>query len=109
MPQVYPPSADVMQVGETTREMFFCQRGRCAVLNQDGVQIFIIKDGMTFGEVGVFFSVKCTATIQTLEYTDLLSLSKASLIQSMRDYPKQSERINKLTQERVKQLGIHLE
>ena len=89
--------------------MFFCMSGSCAVLNREGVRVFVIKDGMAFGEVGVLFSVKCTATVQTLAYSDLLSLSKEGLIQSMRDYPKQAERINERAQERMKQLGIQSE
>jgi len=108
-PQAYPPGTDVIQFGEVAREMFFCVRGRCAVLDRDGKRVFLIKDGMTFGEVGVLFSVKCTATIQTLSFSDLLSLSKEGLSLSMRDYPKQAQRISALAMQRMEQLGINAE
>ena len=57
-------------------------------------------------QVGVLFSVKCTATVRTLGYCDLLSLSKEALDDAMRDYPKQAQKISTLAQERMQQLGI---
>ena len=109
LPQVYPPLANVIQINEIGREMFFCVHGQCEVLDKEGACVFTISDGMFFGEVGVLFSVKCTATVRTHGYSDLLSLSKDALDDAMRDYPKQAEKISLLAQQRMQQLGISAE
>ena len=66
----------------------------------------VFGDGMFFGEVAVLFSVKCTATVRTVTYCDLLSLSKEGLGDAMRDYPKAANIISSRAKERMKQLGI---
>ena len=105
-PHVYPPNELVVLIGEIGREMFFCARGDCEVLGRDNVRVFTITDGMFFGEVAVLFSVKCTATVRTVTYCDLLSLSKEALGEAMRDYPKAAQIIHVRAKDRMKQLGI---
>ena len=95
-----------MLIGEIGREMFFCARGECEVLGPNEQRIFTVTDGMFFGEVAVLFSVKVTATVRTSTYCDLLSLSKESLGDAMRDYPKAAQIISGRAKERMKQLGI---
>jgi len=86
--------------------MFFCARGECEVLGADEQRVFTIRDGMFFGEVAVLFSVKCTATVRTVTYCDLLSLSKEALGEAMRDYPKAAGIIAARAKDRMAQLGI---
>jgi len=105
-PHVYPPNELVVLIGEIGREMFFCARGECEVLGSDEQRVFTITDGMFFGEVAVLFSVKCTATVRTVTYCDLLSLSKEALGDAMRDYPKAAQIIASRAEARMQQLGI---
>jgi CRP-like cAMP-binding protein len=105
-PHVYPPNELVVLIGEIGREMFFCARGECEVLGEDSMRVFTITDGMFFGEVAVLFSVKCTATVRTVTYCDLLSLSKEALGDAMRDYPKAAQIISTKAKARMHQLGI---
>ena len=108
-PHVYPPSEVVVLVGEIGREMWFCARGECEVLGKDGVHVFTITDGMYFGEVAALYSVKCTATVQTVTYCDLLSLTKEALSDAMQDYPKAAEIVSLKAAERMKQIGVQIQ
>jgi CRP-like cAMP-binding protein len=105
-PHVYPPLELVVLIGEIGREMFFCARGECEVLGANNTRVFVITDGMFFGEVAVLFSVKCTATVRTVTYCDLVSLSKEALADAMKDYPKASQIIAAKAKARMTQLGI---
>ena len=105
-PHVYPPGELVVLIGEIGREMFFCARGECEVLGPEQTRVFTITDGMFFGEVAVLFSVKCTATVRTVTYCDLLSLSKEGLKDAMKDYPKAAQIISAKAKARMNQLGI---
>ena len=106
-PHVYPPNELVVLMGEIGREMFFCARGECEVLGENEQRVFTITDGMFFGEVAVLFSVKCTATVRTVTYCDLLSLAKEALGDAMRDYPKAAQIIAMRAKVRMAQLGIN--
>ena len=57
-------------------------------------------------QVAVLFSIKCTASVRTISYCDLLSLSKESLREAMRDYPKVGEMISEKAKARMAELGI---
>jgi len=105
-PHVYPPNEVVVLLGEIGREMWFCAHGECEVLGKDSLRVFTFADGMFFGEVAVLYAVKCTATVQTITYCDLLSLSKEALSDAMRDYPKAAQFVSLKAADRMKQIGL---
>jgi len=105
-PHVYPPNELVVLLGEIGREMWFCARGECEVLGKDGVRVFTILDGMFFGEVAVLYAVKCTATVQTVTYCDLLTISKEALSDAMRDYPKAAQNVSRKAADRMRMIGL---
>ena len=65
-------------------------------------------DGMFFGEIAVLYSVKVTATVRTVSYCDLLSLSKEALSDAMHDYPKAAQIVSQKAAERTKQIGVQI-
>ncbi|KAJ3376982.1 hypothetical protein HDU84_009200, partial [Entophlyctis sp. JEL0112] len=99
--RIYNPGEFVVRKGEIGRAMFFVLRGEVEVISEDGETILnVMREQSFFGEIGVLFSVPRTASCRAYVRCMILALTKERLERVLQLYPKVSEAINILAEER---------
>ncbi|XP_056321293.1 cyclic nucleotide-gated cation channel alpha-4 [Danio aesculapii] len=93
-PQVYSPGEYVCKKGDVGHEMYIIKEGKLAVVADDGVtQFAVLGDGNFFGEISILnikgnkSGNRRTANIRSIGYSDLFSLSKEDLTETLLEYP----------------------
>ncbi|XP_051761494.1 cyclic nucleotide-gated cation channel alpha-4 isoform X2 [Ctenopharyngodon idella] len=93
-PQVYSPGEYVCKKGDVGHEMYIIKEGKLAVVADDGVtQFAVLGDGNFFGEISILnikgnkSGNRRTANIRSIGYSDLFSLSKEGLTETLLEYP----------------------
>ena len=71
--QVIPKNEYVIRAGQLAEEMYFIVKGFCRVLNVDGSELAILKQGQNFGEMALL-------NVQSpLRQANVVSITKCSL------------------------------
>ncbi|XP_055070837.2 cyclic nucleotide-gated channel alpha-4 [Misgurnus anguillicaudatus] len=93
-PQVYSPGEYVCKKGDVGHEMYIIKEGKLAVVADDGVtQFAVLGDGNFFGEISILnikgnkSGNRRTANIRSIGYSDLFSLSKEDLTETLLEFP----------------------
>lgn len=93
-PQVYSPGEYVCKKGDVGHEMYIIKEGKLAVVADDGVtQFAVLGDGNFFGEISILnikgnkSGNRRTANIRSIGHSDLFSLSKEDLTETLLEYP----------------------
>uniref|UniRef100_A0A671LXW1 Cyclic nucleotide gated channel subunit alpha 4 n=1 Tax=Sinocyclocheilus anshuiensis TaxID=1608454 RepID=A0A671LXW1_9TELE len=93
-PQVYSPGEYVCKKGDVGHKMYIIKEGKLAVVTDDGVtQFAVLGEGNSFGEISILnikgnkSGNRRTANIRSIGYSDLFSLSKEGLTETLLEYP----------------------
>lgn len=87
-PVIYTPGDNIITFGEQGSEMFFINRGRVDVLNEDGSICYAtLTSGQFFGEIALLLSTARTATVRAKDYCDLYKLEKQTFDSILIRYP----------------------
>ncbi|XP_035378609.1 cyclic nucleotide-gated cation channel alpha-4 [Electrophorus electricus] len=93
-PQVYSPGEYVCRKGDVGHEMYIIKEGKLAVVADDGVtQFAVLSDGNFFGEISILnikgnkSGNRRTANIRSIGHSDLFSLSKEDLMDTLSEFP----------------------
>ncbi|XP_046902455.1 cyclic nucleotide-gated cation channel alpha-4, partial [Hypomesus transpacificus] len=93
-PQVYSPGEYVCKKGDVGHEMYIIKEGKLAVVADDGVtQYAVLCDGNFFGEISILnikgnkSGNRRTANIRSIGHSDLFSLSKEDLTDTLSEFP----------------------
>ncbi|KAI5106925.1 cyclic nucleotide-gated cation channel alpha-4, partial [Silurus meridionalis] len=93
-PQVYNPGEYVCRKGDVGHEMYIIKEGKLAVVADDGVtQFAVLGEGNFFGEISILnikgnkSGNRRTANIRSIGYSDLFSLSKEDLTDTLCEFP----------------------
>eukprot|EP00096_Caligus_rogercresseyi_P001038 TRINITY_DN11635_c0_g1_i1.p2 TRINITY_DN11635_c0_g1~~TRINITY_DN11635_c0_g1_i1.p2 ORF type:complete len:167 (-),score=50.35 TRINITY_DN11635_c0_g1_i1:49-549(-) len=80
--------------GDVGKEMYIIKRGKLDVVADDGKTVFVtLGDGAVFGEVSILnipgnkTGNRRTANVRSVGYSDLFSLSKDDLWDTLTEYP----------------------
>lgn len=94
-PVQYHINDRIIRKGDQASEMFFVVRGICEVFNEDDGKVYAqFTPGSFFGEVGLFFDMKRTATVHCVtEVVDVFKLTRESLDKVLENYPEVSQKI----------------
>lgn len=94
----------VVKKGDIANEMFFIVRGTAEVFNEvDGTVYAELTTPSFFGEVGLFFEMKRTASVRvSSSVMDVFQLTKNKLDEVLKKYPEVSEKIKAEAQVRFK-------
>ena len=91
---MYSPGDYVCRKGDVGREMYIIKRGKIDVVNEDGTIVFVtLGEGVVFGELSIMnipgskMGNRRSANIRSVGYTDLFSLSKDDLWETLAEYP----------------------
>ena len=92
----------IIRSGEEAKEMFLILSGSVQILADGGDAnvLATINAGSFFGEVGLLFKTKRTATVRTSGKTVLLQLSATDLNRVMEKYPKVAQNLKLAAEER---------
>ena len=92
--EVFSPGDYVCRKGDVGKEMYIIKRGRLDVVAEDGVKVFVsLGDGVVFGELSIMnipgskMGNRRSANIRSVGYSDLFSLSKDDLWETLEEYP----------------------
>jgi cyclic nucleotide gated channel alpha 3 len=92
--KVYSPDTYVCRKGDIGKEMFIVKKGKLVVVSEDGKTIFVVlQKGAYFGELSILNlpgnknGNRRTASVKSLGFSELFSLSKTDLWDVLSDYP----------------------
>jgi CRP-like cAMP-binding protein len=92
--KVYSPETYVCRKGEIGKEMFIVKKGKLVVVSDDGKIIYVtLQAGAYFGELSILNlpgnknGNRRTASVKSLGFSELFSLSKKDLWSVLLDYP----------------------
>ncbi|KAJ3156341.1 anaphase-promoting complex subunit Hcn1 [Geranomyces variabilis] len=106
----YCPGDVVIQEGERARAMFFLIKGIVKVISDDGeINFAELRTGSYFGEIGVLFSVRRTATVTARTKCALAVLTSEDLSAKITRYPQIAEILRARANERYEQLKKEME
>lgn len=83
----------VINIGDEADCMFFIMMGAVEVVGPSGEVYATITSGSFFGEVGIFFNVKRTASIRAQDDLILFKLTKQAVLDVSENYPSFQRRI----------------
>ena len=96
--QVFSPGDYVCRKGDVGKEMYIIKKGKLDVVAPDGVKVFVtLGEGVVFGELSIMnipgskMGNRRSANIRSVGYTDLFSLSKDDLWETLAEYPEVPE------------------
>ena len=88
------PGDYVCRKGDVGKEMYIIKKGKLDVVAPDGVKVFVtLGEGVVFGELSIMnipgskMGNRRSANIRSVGYTDLFSLSKDDLWETLAEYP----------------------
>ncbi|KAJ3153765.1 anaphase-promoting complex subunit Hcn1 [Geranomyces michiganensis] len=106
----YSPGDVVIQEGERARAMFFLIKGIVKVISDDGeINFAELRTGSYFGEIGVLFSVRRTATVTARTKCAIAVLTSEDLSSKITRYPQIAEILRARANERYEQLKKEME
>ncbi|CAJ1975445.1 unnamed protein product [Sphenostylis stenocarpa] len=94
----FPPKEDVILQNESPTDLYMLVSGAVDLIrNVDGNDQILKKDnvGDTFGEIGVLYCRPQPFTVRTTELSQILRLSRTSLMNSLHAYPEATQIIMK--------------
>lgn len=84
----------IIRKGDQASEMFFIVKGSAeAFSEEDGTIYATFGPGSFFGEVGLFFDIKRTASVRCVTDVNILTLTRDKLEKSLESYPEVSIKI----------------
>jgi CRP-like cAMP-binding protein len=93
-PHHYYAGETIFRKGDQALEMFFMVKGTAeAFSEEDGTIYATFNPGSFFGEVGLFFDIKRTASIRCTTDVNILKLTRDILEKSLESYPEVSNKI----------------
>ena len=92
--EVFSPGDYVCRKGDVGKEMYIIKRGRLDVVSEDGAKVYVsLGNGVVFGELSIMnipgskMGNRRSANIRSVGYSDLFSLSKDDLWETLEEYP----------------------
>jgi len=79
----YPANQIILTMNDAGKEMFIILSGSVSVFHQFGKRkrtLDVLKNGDVFGEISVLTSMPRTASVETLEEVEILSINKKDLL-----------------------------
>ncbi|KAI8925601.1 hypothetical protein BC831DRAFT_460245 [Entophlyctis helioformis] len=92
----------VIRQGETAKAMFFIIKGSLKVISEDGeIDFGELSHGTFFGEIGILFDVKRTATVVAKTNCTLVTLTSEEVRQKLSKYPEIKQAMKNAAQGRL--------
>lgn len=93
-PIQYQQGELIIKKGDAASEMYFIVKGTAEVFNEeDGAVYAQFAPGSFFGEVGLFFDIKRTASVHCTSDVMVFKLTREVLDKILENYPEVSQKI----------------
>ncbi len=100
-PMFFPPQETIFAKGERGHEMFFVASGQVEVMDPSGQGVVAtLQKGAFFGEIALLSQVPRTATVRTLEPSELYALKAKDFQATLDLFPEFAEQVQKISKER---------
>ena len=100
----------IMRQGEVARAVFFIVKGTIEIINDDGEITFAeLSSGAYFGEIGIMFNMKRTATVVAKTNCTLVVMTGDELKSVLKNYPAAEKSMQKAAHQRVTDLAKEYE
>lgn len=100
----------IMRQGEIAKAVFFIVKGTCEVINDDGEITFAeLNSGAYFGEIGIMFNMKRTATVLAKTNCTLVVMTGDELKSVLKNYPLAERSMQKAAHQRITELAREYE
>eukprot|EP00238_Polyblepharides_amylifera_P010531 CAMPEP_0196577352 /NCGR_PEP_ID=MMETSP1081-20130531/6428_1 /TAXON_ID=36882 /ORGANISM="Pyramimonas amylifera, Strain CCMP720" /LENGTH=337 /DNA_ID=CAMNT_0041896247 /DNA_START=1 /DNA_END=1014 /DNA_ORIENTATION=- len=93
-PLLYAPADIIIQKGQRDLAMFILAKGCVVAIDSSGHVIRELEQGEYFGEIGLFFGVRRTATICSVTFCETFRLAQDKFVKVQRMYPEMRGRIH---------------
>ncbi|OAF72126.1 hypothetical protein A3Q56_00067 [Intoshia linei] len=110
---IFSPSDYVCRKGDIGREMYIIKKGSLNVVSPDGETVFAtLKEGVVFGEISILNipgnknGCRRTASIKSVGYSDIFTLDKEDLWNTLKEYPEAKELLILKGTEQLKKDGL---
>jgi voltage-gated potassium channel len=101
-PEIYSPGDYVITVGDVGNEMYFLSKGHVQVIGANGQILVELSSGAYFGEIALLNpNEKRTASVRSLTYCDVLSLSREAFEDVLEKFPRAGEAIRAVATQRM--------
>ncbi len=101
----FPAQSAICREGEAGDSIFIVSRGRVRIIRRKekggNLEVNRLGEGDFFGEFGFFSNSRRTATVEAVEETELLEISKPDLEEITREFPSVAQVLAKFYRERV--------
>lgn len=94
----------VIKEGEEGREMYFIVSGKVRVyktINQEKIELGELSENNFVGEMNLFLGSKRSATVETVEDTEMMVTDKENLIRLMEKHPDKAVKIIQVLVKRI--------
>ncbi|XP_038059876.1 cyclic nucleotide-gated cation channel alpha-3-like [Patiria miniata] len=102
---IHTPGDLVCRRGEVAREMFIITDGLLEVVRSDGEILTTLQPGDFFGEIGILnlegTANRRTADVRSVGYSELFTLSKGDVLDTLRDFPQAQEKLEEEARRRL--------
>jgi CRP-like cAMP-binding protein len=101
-PEQFRQNEVIIRKGDIAKEMFFVVGGVAEVFNEEDGRVYAqFQPGTFFGEVGLFFQIKRTASVRcTSDVITVFKLSKEDLDDVLEQYPEIKAKIQEEANQR---------
>jgi hypothetical protein len=87
-PEIYAQDDIIFEAGQTSSELYFLEKGTAELYHRSTRHTFkILKPGHHFGELAFFTGLPRTASVRCLQFSELLSVKRESLLELLRLSP----------------------
>ena len=84
----YQNGQDIIRIDDDPDGMYFLESGTAAVINREGKQVNVMKEGQCFGEYAVLAQAKRMTTVRSAGRTIVYRLSSDDLLDILHKHPK---------------------
>ena len=98
-PRIFMPMDIVIHKGEIGTSMFFVEKGKVAIIADDGMAFCVLEEGDYFGESSLISSTVLTSSAKTLTYCDVFVLQKDDFNTLMEEF---------VSQEKQDEISLHM-
>ncbi|KAH9250649.1 hypothetical protein BASA81_011569 [Batrachochytrium salamandrivorans] len=106
----HSPGDIVIRQGDVARAMFFILKGSLKVVSEDGeIDFGELTQGTIFGEIGILFDIKRTATVVAKTYCTLVTLLSDVVHKKLAFYPEIERVMKSAAQDRLALMSQELQ
>ena len=105
-PVVFTPGTFIFRAGKTGRNLYFISHGQVEIISPDGKTIYnTLGEGDFFGEIALLSSQPRTASVRTIDYSDMYTIDRETFERVLAHYPDFAKQVHDIARKRLGEDG----